>query len=38
MDKVLFIDDDENLLIIHKRNFRNTFHVITANSAEAGFI
>jgi FixJ family two-component response regulator len=36
MDKVLFVDDDENLLIIHKRNYRNTFHVITANSAEQG--
>lgn len=36
MEKVLFVDDDENLLIIHKRNYRNTFHVITANGAEQG--
>lgn len=36
MDKVLFVDDDENLLIIHKRNYRNVFHILTANSAEQG--
>jgi response regulator RpfG family c-di-GMP phosphodiesterase len=37
MHKILLVDDDENILLGYKRNLRNEFQVLTAESAKAGF-
>ena len=36
MEKILLVDDDENILSGYKRNLRNMFSISTANSGKEG--
>lgn len=35
-DKILFVDDDENILLSYRRKLRKTANIYTANGGEAG--